>query len=191
LFNRCELELANLMLTKPFHRSTEATIDSTVIMLRGSNGVGKSTVAEVLKRQGRLGAVLEVDDFRHMIANVNWSCRLQHSIALRSAAVAAASIVSAGVGPVMLVDCFGRDMANATSQFFDSAGVVWRVVTLWAEPSVLTARGHMRGDSERELTMAQVLNEEVRMRALGQFLNTTGLNPEEVANLIFECLDVP
>lgn len=177
------------MMTNSNHPSIEGTIGSRVIMLRGSNGVGKSTVAEVLKRQGRMGAVLEVDDFRQMIANVDWSCRLQHGVALRSAAVAAASIVSAGVGPVMLVDCFGRDTTNAASQVFDSAGVVWSVLTLWAEPAILTDRGQRRGDSERELTMAILLNEEVRKRDLGApILNTTGLNPEEVADLIFEHL---
>lgn len=95
---------------------------SLVVLLRGAPGVGKSTVAAVLGEQAVVDAIIEVDAVRRLVVGVDWGDRRQHDAAMTAAARAAAEFAVAGVSPVLLVDCFGRDKARRVLQLVEAAG---------------------------------------------------------------------
>lgn len=163
--------------------------DSTVLLLRGSPGVGKSTAARHLKQKGQVGALCEADAFRNMLANIDWQDRQQHSLAIQSAALTAAIFATGGASPVVLVDCFGGDNGPEAATLIEAHAASVLTVSLWAEPSVLRRRIEQRRDDYADVEMALLLNDEVRTRRLNDLLiDTTNLTPEQVSDRLDEAI---
>lgn len=156
-----------------------------VILLRGAPGVGKSTLAPLLGELGVVHAIIEVDTVRRMIVGVDWGDRRQHDAALAAAARAAAEFAVAGVSPVLLVDCFGRDQVQRALDLVKASGAEAMVVTLWATPDVLRARLAERVGDYDDVSMALLINAEMEAGER-EPIDTSDLTAHQVVDLVRE-----
>ena len=154
-----------------------------VVLLRGAPGVGKSTVAAMLGEHGVVRAVIEVDAMRRLILGIDWGDRRQHDAAIAAGARAAAEFAAAGLSPVLLVDCFGRDRAQRALELVRAAGAEAFVVSLWATPDVLRARVAQRIDDYDDVEMALRINAEMNA-GNGAPINTSELTAQQVVGLV-------
>lgn len=165
-----------------------ATPAPQVVLLRGAPGVGKSAVAAVLEARGLVRTIVEVDTVRRMIVGVDWSDRLQHDAALAAGARAAAQLAVTGLSPVLLIDCFGRDLAQRAVGILEEGGAVATAVTLWAQPDALRARLSQRVDDYENSELALLINAEMGAGA-GSFIDTTARTPDEVADQVWDHIE--
>ncbi len=164
--------------------------DDVVVLLRGTPGVGKSTVARRLVERLGEGAVVEVDRFRAMLAIPDWHSRAQHAAGLVAACRAAAGFVEAGVAPVVVVDTFGRDGVARARALFGSAVARGRCVTLWAAPEVIEERLARRAAGYADVAQCHLINAEVLRRRLDDdlLIDTSRLDVESVVDRIHAAL---
>ena len=157
-----------------------------IVLLRGAPGVGKSTVAQHLCESARVGALVEVDDVRHMFTDVDWGNRQQHAAALRAATLAAMELTRTGNRPCLLVDCFGRGTAPQTVNILESMGASVATVSLWASPEVLQERLRRRDGPGSDAELALAMNEEVRASRVSDVLvDTTHRTAVEAAATVW------
>lgn len=157
-----------------------------VVVVRGAPGVGKSTLARRLKGLRVVGAVVEVDDVRAMIAGTDWTDRHQHDAALEAALGMAAAFVASGLSPILLVDTFSRGRLRRVQAYLDEAALGHRTFSLWLDPGVLRERLACRPSGFREWEPTEVLNREVASNRYPDetFLDVTGLDKEAVAAVV-------
>lgn len=157
-----------------------------VLVLRGAPGVGKSTLGRGLRRALVTGAVVEVDDVRAMIAQVDWSSRAQHDLALEAAQVALTRFVALGARPAVLVDTFSRGRLTAVQAQLDAAGLRHQTVSIWVEPTILAARLEARTTGFKAWEPCRILNDEVRTNRYPheQLVDATALDPEALLGLV-------
>lgn len=167
--------------------SRPGRVGAALCFVRGAPGIGKSTVGRLLIGQLTNGALVEVDQFRAMLARCDWHDRNQHEVGMRVATQAARGFLNSGATPVIIVDTFGRDhlprMQAAFGDFVQHA-----TVSLWVEPAVLQARLSQRGCGYQDLEQAKWINEEIAAVRFSQesLLDTTLMGPEAVADALVE-----
>jgi broad-specificity NMP kinase len=153
-----------------------------VIVVRGAPAVGKSTVSRLLLSRLEAGALVEVDQIRGSMANVDWGDREQHAVALRGALSLVESLVSDAAIPVVLVDVMGRDSLQIVQDWLDRANVSHVTYSLWAERGVLEARMERREGDYRDHQMARWINEEIERdrRPAERLVDTSATEPAEI-----------
>ncbi|MEQ1735938.1 MAG: AAA family ATPase [Rhodoglobus sp.] len=161
-----------------------------VLVLRGAPGVGKSTLGRGLRRALARGAVVEVDDLRAMITQVDWSNRAHHDLALEVAQVALARFVALDARPAVLVDTFSRGRLTAVQTRLDDAGLRHHTVSIWVEPTVLAARLEARTAGFKDWEPSRILNEEVRANRYPheQLVDATALDPEALLRQVLDLI---
>ncbi len=128
-------------------------------------------------------AIVEVDAFRRLVVGTDWADRRLHSAAMCAAARAAAEFAVAGFGPVLLIDCFGRDHAQAASHIVKGRGLEAAVITLWARPDVLRARLARRIGGYDDEQMALLMNAEMAAGG-GALLDATEVDVQQLVEQI-------
>lgn len=133
-----------------------------VLVIRGAPGVGKSTLGRGLRKTLPYGAVIEVDDLRGMLTQVDWTSRLDHDVALDIALGAVERLVALGRRPCVLIDTFSRSRLTTVQARLDAAGRHHFTLSLWAKPSVVAARLAARSTGFKDWEPSRILNDEVR-----------------------------
>ena len=164
------------------------TIVPDVILIRGAPGVGKSSASKRLRKLFAGGAIIEVDLLRGMIANVRWVDAAQHMVALDHARLLADAFLAKGYRPVIIVDTFSR---GKLVEFTASLPWDYRVVSLYAAPSILAARiNHRPDDQFKDLEASNTLNNEVQATRHPHeaLIDTSELDPDSVASELHRIL---
>lgn len=78
--------------------------NSPFVIIRGAPGVGKSTVADILKEHFLNGVCIEVDMLRLMVHSNCWDNVGQHLAAIKLAAQVGQHYAACGYVPVIIVD---------------------------------------------------------------------------------------
>lgn len=168
-----------------------AAID--VLVLRGAPCSGKSTLGRGLRKALAAGAVLEVDDLRGMLAQVDWMDRRQHDVALAVALDALLGFLRADVRPAVLIDTFSRSRLTGVQERLDAEGVRHFTLSLWVEPALIAARLEARTTGFKGWEQSRILNEEVaknRYRS-ERLLDASQLGPDDVLARALEILGAP
>lgn len=171
--------------------SRPGRVGAALCFVRGAPGIGKSTTGRLLLGRLTNGALIEVDQFRAMLARCDWHDRTQHEVGMRAAVEAARAFLHSGASPVIIVDTFGRDhLARMQAAFGDS--IQYATVSLWAEPAVLQSRLSHRGCGYQDLEQAKWINEEIAAVRFPQesLLDTTLMGPDAVADALVELFSV-
>ena len=159
-----------------------------VLVLRGAPGAGKSTLGRHLRKALPSGAVIEVDDLRGMLAQVDWSSREHHDIAMSVAMEALLGFLGVGVRPVVLIDTFSRSRLHAVQARLDRSGLRHHTLSLWVQPDVLKARLEARTTGFKDWEPSNILNDEVASNRypFERLVDATPLTPEAVTALALE-----
>src|SRR5690606_23873995 len=89
-------------------RSPRMNVELDVVLVRGAPGAGKRTLGRRLRKALTAAAVVEVDDLRAMIAQVDWTSRRHHDQALEGAFALVGGLLGAGLRPIVLIDTLSR-----------------------------------------------------------------------------------
>jgi hypothetical protein len=156
-----------------------------VLVIRGAPGAGKSTLGRGLRRALTCGAVLEVDDFRGMLCQVDWSFRGDHDVALDAALAAIPAYLAHGRRPVVLIDTFSRSRLTSVHARLTKADLHHQTLSMWVEPTVLAERLAARTSGFKEWEPSRILNEEVRTNRYPAecFVDATALDRVGVVEL--------
>lgn len=162
-----------------------------VLVLRGAPGVGKSTLGRGLRRALPIGAVVEVDDLRAMIAQVDWASRAHHDLALEVAQAALARFVALGVRPGVLIDTFSRGRLNSVQARLDAAGLRHETASIWLEPAILADRLAARTSGFKDWELSRILNDEVLANRYPheQLVDATALEPDALLQRVLGLID--
>ena len=127
-----------------------------LIIIRGTPGAGKSSLGRRLKKTFPSGVLIEIDNFRGMMNNVNWEDEQQHFIALEAAAVAIRSFLDSKILPVIVVDMFLPEQLD----FFleKSKGINYKIISLLVNENVLGKRLTERKEGFKDIAKGNLLN---------------------------------
>jgi broad-specificity NMP kinase len=164
-------------------------LPADVLLLGGAPGVGKSSAAKLLSRHCPKGVLIEVDLVRLMVISVDWGRQTEHRQMLRIAAEMARRFLSAGFGPVIVVDTFsGTKMDFFRKELARSCkGKRVDQVCLVAEPAVLRKRIEKRPKGGFKKTAVSLkINSDFLGGLAGRLriLDTTDMSPSMVADAI-------
>ena len=159
------------------------TIELDVGLVRGAPGAGKSTLGRRLRKLLSAAAVVEVDELRAMISQVDWTSRHHHDQALAGTFALVRGFLGAGLRPVFVVDTLSRSRLLHVRSWLVQAGLHHRTLSLWVEPAVLRARLEQRTSGFREWEPTAVLNSEVQDHRWPDeiLLDAGALAPDELA----------
>jgi len=165
-------------------------IDLDVVLIRGAPGAGKSTLGRRLRAALTAAAVVEVDDLRTMLSQVDWANRRHHDQALAGMFALARGLLGAGVRPVVVIDTLSRSRMLHVHTWLEGEGYRHHTVSLWVEPSQLRARLEQRESGFREWEPSAVLNDEVLATRWPQetLLDAGALGRDELADRVLRCL---
>jgi predicted kinase len=155
------------------------------LILRGAPGVGKSTVAELLRERFPKGISIEVDMLRGMVHGNPWGSSLHHGHAVSAAGQLALHYAACGYQPVVIVDCLvGRSLDDLVEQLGQCNCAVY---TLVASEAVLRDRIRLReqhGFTDESLAVS--LNRAIASAPFpeAEIIETTALSPQAVADHI-------
>ena len=144
--------------------------ETTVILLTGPSGVGKTTVGRLLAARVPNGACVHGDTLRDFVVSCN-DDEVQLRLSYVNAATVAANFVRGGYERVVVDYSF--EAPRHVTRFVDAfdADVDLHVVTLWEAVS-------HRSDRASWERMADSLGE------LGEIVETDGRTPGEVADAV-------
>jgi len=161
---------------------------TTLIMIRGPPGVGKSTLGTIFWKALPNGAVVEVDSLRHMQSNTGWQENFKnYKFAIKQAVMLVNSFLHDGFFPVIIIDSFEPKIFTYIKQYLHMPYIV---ITLMANQEELIRR--VRGREKGYKNEADILN--IRIQLLNDNLNddividTTNLKANEVFERINEII---
>ncbi|CAN5229366.1 ATP-binding protein [soil metagenome] len=154
-----------------------------LILIRGTPGSGKSSLARRLKKKFPDSVLIELDNIRGMMNNVDWESDQQHDIALHVAAHAAKCFLESGRSPIIIADIFLPEKLNL---FLKNAGIVnYRIITLLINKSKLQERYDQRKEGFTDLQKGIAINQLLLIDEV-QFetkIETSEISKEEVSTL--------
>jgi hypothetical protein len=161
-----------------------------VLVIRGAPGAGKSTLGRGLRRALTSGAVLEVDDFRGMLCQVDWASRDDHDVALDVALEAVRVCLAHERRPVILIDTFSRSRLKSVLEHLTRSDLHHRVLSLWVDPTILELRLEARTSGFNQWEPSRILNEEVLTNRYPEerFVDATLLDRVAVVELAVACV---
>lgn len=166
------------------------SVELDVVLVRGAPGAGKSTLGRRLRKGLTGAAVVEVDDLRAMLTQVDWTSRHHHDQALQGAFALVGGYLSAGLRPIILIDTLSRSRHAQVRAWLEREGHRYHSFSLWVEPSVLRTRLDQRESGFREWEPSAVLNAEVLATRWPHetMIDAGALGPEAVAELVLSHL---
>jgi broad-specificity NMP kinase len=128
-----------------------------LIIIRGTPGAGKSSLGRRLKKSFPPGVLIEIDNVRGMMNNVDWNNDQQHFIALEAAAATANSFIASGTLPVIVVDMF---MPGKLEFFLEKiSSQHYKIVSLLVNEEVLGKRLTDRKEGFKDIPKGNQLNQ--------------------------------
>lgn len=130
-----------------------------LIIIRGTPGAGKSSLGRRLKKSFPASVLIEIDNVRGMMSNVDWNSDEQHLIALEAAAATTNSFITSGALPVIVVDMFMPDKL----EFFlgKIAAINYKIVSLVVNEETLTKRLTERKEGFKDIPKGIHLNQTI------------------------------
>jgi adenylate kinase family enzyme len=165
-------------------------VELDVVLIRGAPGAGKSTLGRRLRKVLTAAAVVEVDDLRAMLTQVDWTSRCHHDQALAGAFALVGGFLRAGLRPIVLIDTLSRSRHAQVRAWLEREGHRYHSISLWVEPSTLRARLEQRESGFREWEPSAVLNAEVLDTRWPHetLIDVSALGPDAVAELVLRHL---
>lgn len=159
-----------------------------LLIIRGTPGVGKSSLGRRLKKVYPEGVLIEVDNVRGMMNNVNWEAEREHLISLDVVSAAAKSFLESKSLPVIVVDMFMPDKLDYFLKNFNGVNV--KVISLLANDQTLTQRLSDRKEGFKNLEKAIALNEMIRSNPFrGEItIDSSHVSKPEIADSVVKLL---
>lgn len=116
-----------------------------VIVIRGPSGVGKSEVSRILRSLLQTGVVIDVDEVRSQLVNIDWSNSKQHTQVLTVVCGMITTYLQLGYNPCILIGTFNNKRLNVLAKEFVSKKLLF--ISLFAKDDVLLKRLLLRENS--------------------------------------------
>jgi broad-specificity NMP kinase len=127
-----------------------------LIIIRGTPGSGKSSLGRRLKKSYPAGVLLEVDNFRGMMNDVNWEDEHQHLVALDVIASSAKKFLELKRSPIIIVDMF---LPEKLEWFLEKVkGINYTVISLLVNEPVLQKRLAERKEGFKNISKGILIN---------------------------------
>lgn len=159
-----------------------------LIIIRGAPGAGKSSLGRRLKKVFSTGVLIEIDNVRGMMNNVDWNDEQQHFIALEAAAATVNSFIGSKLMPVIVVDMFMPDKL----EFFlrKVAATNYKIVSLLVNERVLEKRLTERKEGFKDIPKGNALNKMIIDHPAGNEIQieTSAIGKNEVMEICLKQL---
>ena len=127
-----------------------------LIIIRGTPGAGKSSLGRRLKKVFPNGVLIEIDNVRGMMNDVDWNSEEQHFIALDAAAATVKSFIQLKRTPVIVVDMF---MPDKLEFFLEKVGEMnYKLISLLVNENILEKRLTERKEGFKNIPKGNLLN---------------------------------
>ena len=152
-----------------------------LILIRGAPGSGKSSLGRRLKKIFTSGVLIEIDNVRGMMNDVDWNSETQHLIALDAAAATVNAFINSKRFPVIIVDMFVPDKLEF---FLDKvAATDYKIISLLTNENVLEKRLTERKEGFKDIPKGILLNKMImENRTMKEIqIDTSEIGKNEVA----------
>ena len=157
-----------------------------LIFIGGAPGVGKSTLAQRLKRSFPGGITLESDEVWGLINNVDWHDKEQHLLALRQTFLLAESFLNSGFQPIVVVDVFtNRTLEKMLELLKDHKALEpYKIISLFLSDEKLKDRVLNRDGGFKDLESCYYCNREIQNQRYDNqdLIDVGGLDKDALAN---------
>jgi predicted kinase len=134
-------------------------MQAELIIIRGTPGAGKSSLGRRLKKTFSGGVLIELDNIRGMMNDVDWKSDQQHDIALSAAAATINSFIASKRIPVIVVDMF---MPGKLNLFLEKLpGINYKIISLLVSEEILEKRLTERKEGFKDIAKGILLNKEI------------------------------
>lgn len=162
--------------------------NARVLLIRGAPGLGKSTLAEMLRPAMHAGAVVDVDDIRRMICGERFVYKENgHYLkAVRVAADLARALSKLGCKPVTVVDVFAVEAFHVFMQAMHGADIF--SISLYTDDDVLSDRMRARHGGYVNVDVARSVNQHIydTRELCNTWLNIGTLSASETRDRLLE-----
>jgi broad-specificity NMP kinase len=153
-----------------------------VVLIRGAPGIGKSTLAEILRSTMKGGAVIDIDDIRRMICDERFVYKenVHYLNAVGVVGDLVRKLSELGCRPVVVVDVFAVEALRAFIQAMRDAEIF--VISLYADDNILLDRMKARHNGYVNVDVARSVNQHIfETRRFGNaWLDIGTLPPMEI-----------
>jgi hypothetical protein len=157
-----------------------------VVLIRGAPGIGKSTLGELLRQSPELGAVIDLDEIRGMIAGELFEAHenVHYLEAVGATSRLIKSLLIEDLRPVVVVDVLAHEPLEVMLMGLDATRIL--IASLYMTDEGLAERMASRHSGYVNLPVAAAVNKEIRLsRHKGELaLDVTGLTPYQVKHRI-------
>lgn len=152
-----------------------------LIIIRGAPGSGKSSLGRRLRKFYPDGVLIEVDNIRGMMNNVNWKDEVEYLNAIDVVVASTKAFLELKRSPVILVDQFMPDKLNLFLEKF--TGMNYEIITLIVENEVLQKRLEGRKEGFKNYRMGTLLNNLIQQNPVENELviDTSAISKDEIA----------
>ena len=161
---------------------------NAIIIIRGAPGAGKSSLARRLKKTLPDGVLIEVDNVRGMMNNVNWEDEKEYLIAHEVAIQSTRKFLELERSPVIIVDMF---MSAKLAYLLDKMeGTPYKVISLLVSEKVMAKRFSDRKEGFINLEKGIKINNLISLNATSNelIIHTDDFTKTEVAEKVSEFL---
>ncbi len=152
-----------------------------LIIIRGAPGSGKSSLGRRLRKNYPDGVLIELDNVRGMMNNVNWKDEEEYLNAIEVVAASTKTFLELKKSPIILVDMFMPDKLNLFLNKFP--GINYELVSLTVNNDVLQKRLEDRKEGFKNFRMGIMLNNIILQHPYDNELviDTSDIGKNEVA----------
>lgn len=161
---------------------------NAIIIIRGAPGAGKSSLARRLKKKLPNGVLIEVDNVRGMMNNVNWEDEKEYLIAHEVVIQTTRKFLELERSPVIIVDMF---MSAKLAYLLDKMeGTPYKVISLLVSEKVMAKRFSDRKEGFVNLEKGIKINNLISLNAASNelIIHTDDFTKTEVAEKVSEFL---
>jgi len=162
-------------------------MQDTIIIVRRASAIGKSTVCKVLKEQLHNGVIVETDDLRSQITNIDWNNQDLHFLVLKLTSEIVHFYLKEKVNPVFVVDSFSpRKLAYFLSELKQIEQPT--IISLYASEEILIKRQKERESEWKNLESSLVINKRIKQVPFlnGHLIDTSEMSVKDVVQEILK-----
>lgn len=156
-----------------------------IILIRGAPGIGKTTLGEGLRKHFAEGAVIDVDQLRHMVnaEEFEFESDVHYTNAINVCCVLAKSLLAGGFRPIIITDVMAETFLNQIKEGL--CGYSTFTLTLIASANVLMSRMRARQGGYINVEVANLVNNmiEGESHESGACIDTSHLSSHELRHL--------